>query len=107
MEAKKKENISQTILEALESGNLVFSLHAMEQLEAREVVFSDVKEALYQAQREELKDDYRQNPKSKKWSWRYAIRGLNESGEKDLRIVIAIEDPKTIVVTVIDLNRKE
>lgn len=107
MEAEKKEDIFKIILEALESGNLTLSFHAMEQMQARKVVFSDVKEALYQGQREEQKDDYRQNPKTKKWSWRYAIRGENESGEKDLRVIVAIEDPKTIVVTVIDLNRKE
>lgn len=107
MQAEKKENVLQTVLAALESGNLIISFHAMEQMEARDVVFFDVKEALYQGQREEQKDDYRQNPKNKKWSWRYSIRGLNESGKKDLRIVVALEDPKTIVVTVIDLNRKE
>lgn len=107
MKVEKKENILLIVLKALEAGNLTLSFHAIEQMEAREIVFSDVKEALYQGKREEQKDDYRQNPKSKKWSWRYAIRGLNEGGEKDLRIVVAIEDPKTIVVTVIDLNRKE
>jgi len=107
MEVEKIENILQTVLEALESGNLILSFHATEQMEAREVTFSDVKEALYQGQREEQKDDCRQNLKSKKWSWRYALRGLNDSGEKDLRIIVAIENPKAIVVTVIDLNRKE
>lgn len=107
MQSPKKENILQTVLEALESGNLIFSFHALEQMEAREVVISDVKEAIYQGQREEYKDDYRQNPNNKKWSWRYAIRGLNDDGDKDLRVVVAIEDPKTIVVTVIDLNRKD
>ncbi len=107
MKKQKKENVLQTVLEALEAGNLIFSFHAMEQMGAREVIYSDVQEALYNGQREEQKDDYRQNAKNKKWSWRYAIRGLNESKEKDLRVVVAIEDPKTIVVTVIDLNRKE
>gem|GEM_PF-4388613 len=68
MEAEKKENILPTVLAALESGNLIISFHAIEQMEAREIVFSDVKEALYQGQREEQKNDYRQNPKSKKSS---------------------------------------
>lgn len=107
MKAKKKENILIRVMEALESGNLVLSFHAAEQMESREVTFSDVKEALYQGRREEQKDDYRQNSKNKKWSWRYAIRGLNDEGDKDLRIVVALETPKTVVVTVIDLNRKE
>lgn len=107
MEAEKEENVLVRVLEAVESGNIILSFHAMEQMEAREVTFFDVKEALYQGQREEQKDDYRQNPKSKKWSWRYSIRGLADNDEKDLRIVVALADPKTIVVTVIDLNRTE
>jgi len=107
MEAKKEENILIKVLEALEAGNLVPTFHALEQMEAREITFSDVKEALYQGQREEQKDDYRQNPKTNKWSWRYSIRGLADDGNKDLRIVVAVEDPKTFVITVIDLNRKE
>jgi hypothetical protein len=107
MEAEKEENVLVRVLEALENGNLILSFHAMEQMQAREVTFFEVKEALYQGQREENKDDYRQNSKGKKWSWRYSIRGLVNNGEKDLRIIIALTDPKTVVVTVIDLNRKD
>ena len=107
MEAKKEENVLPRVLKALETGNLIVSFHAMEQMQVREVTYSDVKEALYSGQREEQKDDYRQNPKSKKWSWRYCIRGLVSNGEKDLRVVVALEEPKSIVVTVIDLNRED
>jgi hypothetical protein len=73
----------------------------------RGIDYADVREAILNGKREEQKDDYRQNPKNKFWSWRYAIRGLNDNEDKDLRIVVIMDDPQTVVVTVIDLNRKE
>lgn len=36
-----------------------------------------------------------------------ALRGKNDNGDKDLRIIILFVDPKTIIVTAIDKNKKE
>lgn len=80
----KEENVLQKVLLALESGQLLLSFHAMEH-----------------------KDVQHQNSSTKSWSWRYAIRGRNDSGEKDLRIIVVIENPKTVIITVIDLDKRE
>ena len=103
----KEDNIIQRVLEALESGNLLLSFHAMEQMSAREIKFSDVSEAIYRCERQEHKDVYQESAKTKKWGWRFAIRGLNDLEDKDIRIIIVLEDPKIVVVTVIDLNRRD
>jgi len=103
----KEDNIIQRVLKALESGNLLLSFHAMEQMSAREIKFSDISEALYRCERQEHKDVYLESPKTKKWGWRFAIRGLNDVGDKDIRIIVVLQDPKIVVVTVIDLNRRD
>lgn len=107
MAVGKEENVIYKVLQALESGQLLLSFHAMEQMNAREVKFSDVSEAIYRCIREEYKDVYHQNPYNMKRSWRYAIRGRNDSGEKDLRVIVALENPKSVIITVIDLERRE
>ena len=107
MMTSKEDNILQIVLEALESGNLLLSFHAMEQMSAREIKFSDISEALYRCERQEYKDVYLENPKTKKWNWRFAIRGLTDSGDKDLRIIVVLHNPKTVIVTVIDLKRRD
>lgn len=55
---------------------------------------------IYQAQREDQKDELT-NDKS---DWKYAIRGKNNNGDKDLRIIVIFDDPKAIIVTAIDKN---
>ncbi len=107
MITRKEDNILQIVLEALESGNLLLSFHAMEQMSAREIKFSDISEALYRCERQEYKDVYLENPITKKWNWRFAIRGLNDNGDKDLRIIVVLQNPKTVIVTVIDLKRRD
>jgi hypothetical protein len=95
-ETSKEVKVLLITLSALKSGNLILSLHAEEQMAVREISYFDVEEALYRGQREDAKDDYRQNPRSKKWSWRYSIRGKNDSVAKDLRIVVALDISKVV-----------
>lgn len=66
----KVDNVIHEVLEAIDQGQLLLSFHAMEQMELREVKFSD-------------------------------------AGDKDLRIIIVFSNPKTVIVTVIDLNRRD
>jgi hypothetical protein len=103
----KKADVLLAVISALDSGNLRLSLHAQERMNVRGITYADVSEAILNGKREGQKDDYRQNPKNKLWSWRYSIRGPNENEDKDLRIVVIMDDPQTVIVTVIDLNRKE
>ncbi len=103
MSIDKRVNVIQDVIKALESGNLVPSNHAQEQMERRNVQMSDVEEMIYRAQREEAKDSLTKDKKD----WKYSLRGLNDSGEKDIRIIVVFNAPDTVIVTVIDKNKKE
>lgn len=103
MSIGKRPNVIQDVIKAFESGNLVPSNHAQDQMVARDVQMSDVEEMIYRAQREEAKD----SPTKDKKDWKYALRGLNDSGEKDIRIIVVFNDPDAVIVTVIDKNKKE
>lgn len=103
MSIQKRTNVIQDVIKALEGGNLIPSNHAQEQMEKRDVQMSDVEEMLYRAQREESKDSLTKD----KRDWKYALRGLNDSGEKDIRVIVVFNDPDTVIVTVIDKNKKE
>lgn len=67
----------------------------------RNIDFSDVEEAIYRAQREEVKDVVTNDG----LAWRYALRGSNDNGNKDIRlVVIYLERPKMLLITAIDKN---
>lgn len=101
MTIEKRPNVIQDVIAAIEAGLLIPSSHAQEQMAKRDIQMSDIEEAIYRAQREDDKD------KLKNGNWKYAIRGNNDSGDKDLRIIVAFADPRTIIVTAIDKNKKE
>ena len=103
MSIEKRQNVIQAGIAALESGQLIPSTHAQQQMEKRDIQMSDIEEAIYSAHREESKDSLTDDGKS----WKYSLRGKNENGDKDLRIIVAFADPKTIIVTAIDKNKKE
>lgn len=103
MSIGKRPTVLQDVKEALESGRLVPSNHAQEQMVVRDVQMSDVEEMIYRAHREEAKDSLTKDKKD----WKYALRGLNNSGDKDIRIIVVFNDPDTVIVTVIDKNKKE
>jgi hypothetical protein len=58
---------------------------------------------IYRAQREESKDRLRNDGQD----WKYALRGLNDSGDKDIRIIVVFNDLDAVIITVIDKNKKE
>ncbi|MEN0060401.1 MAG: DUF4258 domain-containing protein [Bdellovibrio sp.] len=103
MSTAKRANVIQDVIKASESGNLVPSFHAEQQMEKRDVQISDIEEMLYRAQREDDKDSPTKDGKG----WKYALRGLNDNGDKDIRIIVAFNDPDTVIITVIDKNKKE
>ena len=61
---------------------------------------SDLYEAICNASREEHKDELN----TQTGDWKYAIRGTNIDGDKDIRIIIVFKNPTTLILTVIDLN---
>lgn len=103
MKVVKRRNVIIEVIKALEAGQLVPSFHAQEQMKKRDILMSDLEEALYRAKREEGKDSPTKDGKD----WKYSLRGLSESGEKDLRIIVVFDDPKVVIVTAIDKNKKE
>ena len=97
----KKGSVNQDMIVAIESGQLIISEHAAIRMRKRDIVFSDVEEATYSAIREELKDSLT----SDGLAWKYALRGFNDNGDKDIRLmVLYLEIPKMLLVTAIDKN---
>lgn len=99
---KKEENVLVDVIKAVVAGKLTPSMHALEQMKARDIDFSDIEEAIFQAKREEFKDEVTDDKKA----WKYAIRGKNENGDKDIRIIVVyLESPGMLIVTAIDKNK--
>ena len=102
MSIEKKPNVIQDVIAAVEAGRLIPSTHAQEQMRNRDIVFSDIEEMVYAAQREEHKDSLT----NEKNAWKYALRGPNANGDKDIRIIVKYIDPKILIVTAIDKNKR-
>ena len=67
----------------------------------RDIQFSDIEEAVYNAIREDSKDELTDDGTD----WKYVIRGNNDNGDKDIRLVVVyLKDPKMLLITVIDKN---
>jgi len=96
---KKKETVIQDVIVAVETGAFVSSTHAEKRMAERDIDFSDIEEAIYRAIREEDKD----TPTDDGTDWKYVLRGLNDNGDKDIRIVVVyLDNPKMLMITVID-----
>jgi Domain of unknown function (DUF4258) len=99
----KKDEVIQKAIGALENGNLRFSKHALIRMKERKIVISDIKETIYNAQRESIKDQLTDDGSD----WKYALRGKNEAGDKEIRLVLLFDGQNVLVVTAIDLNREK
>lgn len=96
----KKEGILQAVIHSLESDNLKLTFHVLQRMHERKILLSDLHEAIYSGIREEYKDEFNHQT----GDWKYAIRGKNNDGDKDIRIIVVMKDPATLILTVIDLN---
>lgn len=101
MSIEKRPNVLAAVIAAHEKGQLIPSTHASEQMANRDVQMSDIEEMIYRAQREETKDSLSNDGKN----WKYALRGPNDNGDKDIRIIVIFNNPDIVIVTVIDKNR--
>lgn len=99
----KRPDVLQAVIEACELGNLIPSKHAQDQMDTRDIRWSDIEEMICRARRESAKDSRTSDGKD----WKYALRGTNDFGDKDLRIIVVFVDPKVIIVTAIDKNKAE
>ncbi|MEQ1663819.1 MAG: DUF4258 domain-containing protein [Bdellovibrionales bacterium] len=97
----KCENVIAEVIKALEEGNLIPTTHAQKQMKDRDIQLSDLEEALYRCSREEFNDRLTSDGNV----WKYSLRGKNNTGLKDLRIIIIFKDTKVLVVTAIDKTK--
>jgi hypothetical protein len=97
----KSESVILDVIKAVESGKFIISEHAATRMKERNINFSDVEEAVYRLTREEVKDSLTNDG----LAWKYALRGSNDDGNKDIRLVVLyLEKPKMLLVTAIDKN---
>ena len=102
MPIKKTEVILEAIT-SLEKGTLRVSKHALIRMKERRIVLSEIKEVIYNSVRETIKDQLTDDGTD----WKYAIRGLNEAKDKDIRIIVLFEGQYILVVTAIVKNLEE
>lgn len=103
MSIAKRPNVIADVITAHGKGLLIPTTHASEQMVLRDVQMSDIEEMIYNAQREDHKDSLSNDGKS----WKYSLRGPNTAGDKDIRIIVAFNDPDVVIITVIDKNKSE
>ncbi len=98
----KDKDLLSKILKALNAGNYVFTGHASERLQQREVTRSEVKQVLKSGFHEKKKDMYDDMFES----WNYSIKGKTID-QRALRVVISFDENEMLVITVIDLGKQE
>ena len=96
----KRPSVIQELIGASENGRLRFSTHAQLRMKERNILISDLEEAIFNSKREDAKDSLNTTGTD----WKYALRGFNDDNTKDLRIIVTFVDPNIVVITVIDLN---
>lgn len=86
----------------IQAGRLTYSAHANQRLGQRKILKPEVEYVLFFGHHEARKDQFSEEHRS----WDYAMRGKTIDG-RNLRIVVALEEPNLLVVTVIDLDLED
>lgn len=81
-------------------GRLRYSAHANQRMRERGIIKPEVERVLLKGRHEAAKDAFNELESG----WDYAFRGKTVDG-RELRIVVAIEEPNVLVVTAIDLSK--
>ena len=100
MRPTQRPNIIEDLTRALVTGRLIPTTHAQQRMVERNITMSDIEEAIAQCQREPIKDKLTIDGTD----WIYHVRGKTNDLTKDLRIAFFFDDPRAIIVTVIDLE---
>ena len=98
----KLKDILAVVRAAVESGQLVYSDHANSRMSVREIIKPEIEHVLKSGFHEAIKDQF----SSAFEAWDYAIRGKTVDG-RALRIVVAMVQPRVLVVTAIDLDKED
>lgn|SRR5690554_5718111 len=97
---KKIHNPLDAVREHLESGNYIFTIHALERLRQRNITDVETIDILVNGWHEKRKDKFDEVYEA----WNYSIRGTTREESRDLRIIISFDGPM-LIITVIDLNQ--
>jgi hypothetical protein len=89
----------QVLGQAVRNGQLLYSDHANSRMRERGIIKPEIERVLNCGHHEARKDQFNEEFDA----WDYAIKGKTLDG-RNLRIVIAVVDPKVLVVTAIDLD---
>jgi hypothetical protein len=95
----KHQGVKEIIQRLVRAGRLTYSVHANQRLGQRKITKPEVEYILNGGHHEVRKDHFNEGHQN----WDYAIRGKTIDG-RILRIVVALDDPNLLVVTVIDLS---
>lgn len=98
----KDADIGLKIKDCLANRRYQQSLHAMERIDKRKLTFEDVLFVLETGRREKIKDSYDEAFQN----WKYAIRGKTLEGI-DVRVIITINEDNIIIITVVNLTKKD
>lgn len=88
--------------QAVKAGRLLYSDHANNRMRERGIIKPEVEFILNHGHHEARKDQLNEEFSA----WDYAIRGKTLDG-RSLRVVVAVIDPNVLVVTTIDLDKKD
>lgn len=98
----KAKNIMVKLAEATRAVRIVYSAHANQRLKEREIIKPEVEFVLANGHHEARKDQFNEVFQA----WDYSIRGKTVDG-RELRVVVGFIEPQVLIVTVIDLDKKD
>jgi hypothetical protein len=90
-----------TLRNAEKKGFYRFVDHAQMRLTQREVTVAEVRQIMREGFHEKKKDEWKEAYSE----WNYAFRGKTIDG-RDIRIAVAVKAPDLLIITVIDLSKK-
>lgn len=97
----KIPNLKALIVEHINQKTYRDTVHATERREQREITLPEMLEVLRGGYHEKSKDKFDEQWKS----WNYAMRGKTDCGTRDLRIIVAFDEPtQMLIITAIDLD---
>ena len=97
---KKLLEIISKVKKAIESGKYIYTNHAQERHQQREVTRLEVKQAIKSGHHEKRKDQFDENFNC----WNYSIRGKTID-QKKLRVIVRLDEYNMLIITIIDLEK--
>jgi len=97
---QKVDDLLTKIKSSLIAGEYLFTDHAEEMLQDREVTRQEVQEVLISGFHEKRKDSFDE----KYNAWKYSVKGKTLD-QRPLRIIVSFDPDGMLIITIIDLNK--